>query len=329
MSRIITPGHPDFHIHKRNYVESFGETKNTVEGVFTLRAIKPGKGVVRERTFHNLITNIGLDSLGGTPQWLYMHLGTGTNTPTNTDTQLGNFGVNVSNGGPYTQEVGAASSAPYFSWRRLWWKSEIGEATGVWTEVGISQQYTNGDLMSRALILDNSSNPTSFPVLADEQFEGSYEFRMYPSVTDAPAEITLGSNTYDTVTRPLYVNSAINHWGCNIANWSPWDFWIPSGGSSHSVSCAAYTGDLNAVTDYAPQGDVLDGGTSVGCDNYSTASYERTSWCRAGSDQWVGDIKTIAMRGSNFAYQISYDPVIEKLAVEEIIHRQKFSWARR
>ena len=81
-------------INLRRYIESESEQRLGVEGIFTCRALKDGK-IVRERTFHNLITNTGMDSLQTNPSFLRMHLGTGTTTPSFTDTGLATFGVNV------------------------------------------------------------------------------------------------------------------------------------------------------------------------------------------------------------------------------------------
>ena len=175
----------------------------------------------------NIITNLGLDAVGATgtaADWSRMLLGTGTATPAVTDTALQVFGVNVvASAG--TSSYGNSGVSPYYGWHRKVWTSAVGGATGNWTEIGISNQNTNGNLRSRALILDNMGNPTTFPVLADEQFQGTYELRQYVPLADNPASITLSGTPYATVTRALNATLANG----NSNTWSPWMSagWLP------------------------------------------------------------------------------------------------------
>lgn len=318
MSKIIKP----FYINRKRYIETEGRAKIGVEGHYTIRAIKPGRGVVREISFPNLLTNLGMDALGSSPTFIRMHLGTGTAAPDVTDTQLAAFGVNVVNGMP-SVSAGTSGSSPHFGFCRLVWTSSVGGATGTWTEIGVSNQNTTGGLRSRALILDGGGNPTSFPVLSDEQFSGVYEFRVFAPASDAKENIALSGTSYDTTTRALDVTG--NAWHPPIADGLP-IFQIGSAGGD----ARCWTGGLGSVTDVIPQGSNLGNRSGVVTDAYGAGNHYFDSGARWGSAAGVGQVRTVSLklRGGG-AFQIEYSPTFTKLTTEEFIHNQRVSWARK
>lgn len=325
MSKIIKPGDRAFYINRNRYVESESSLSVGVEGFYIGKAIKPGFGVVREFGQRvpspNLITNLGLDALGEDASFIRMHLGTGTAPPQDTDTGLDNFGVNVQGSNP-VQSFHSSGESPWFCETRLTWTSAVGGATGTWTEIGVSNQNTNGNLRSRALILDQGGQPTSFPVLADEQFQGTYIFREYVPESDSPATITLGSNSYNTITRPISVatvNANPGQWGCNLDGTSQF--------ISHTGS-QWYTGGLVAITAGAPTGPVS-GAVTASASAYGAGNYYRDSSLRWGSGSAVGSLRTLVFAFRSGRLQVEYDPVVNKLTTEEVIHNQRISWARR
>lgn len=329
MSKIIKPGDRAFYINRKRYVEIESHVEVGVEGFYAGRAIKPGFGVTREFGFKvpckNLITNVGMDALGTAPSFSRMHLGTGTAAPQDTDTTLGNFGVAVGISGSVTG--GAQGSAPYFGWTQIVWTSDVGGATGAWTEIGISNQGTDGNLRSRALILDQGGQPTAFPVLADEQFQGSYMFRVYVPTADESRAITMSGDSYDAVTRALSASTA------NIfsGGWQPSiNTGVPLFGHNPGAqsSANAYTGGLSAITSANPLGSSLGAGT-MSTATYSAGTHYLDIAQRFGSGQAVGAIRTVKTMCQCGSFQTEYDPVINKLTTEEVIHNQRVSWARR
>lgn len=324
--KIITPGDPGFYINRRRWHERESHMAVGVEGIYTLRAIKPGVGVVRETSFHNLITNLGMDAIGNGGLWSSMHLGTGTTPPAVTDTGLANFGVAITN--TPTSDSGASPTPPYYGYRRMTWTSSVGGATGVWTEIGISSGSANGNLRSRELIRDNLGNPTSFPVQSDEQFEGTYELRMYVPESDVVADISLSGVTYTTTTRPLRATGGI---------WAPNLTFVPGSGHFGFVTgpmqtntCAAMNGDLAAVTDTTPSGTVVGGGNTTGITSaYVPGSYQRDYGIRFGAGVAVGSINVLRLICTTTAWQVKYHTPVNKLTTEEFIHNQRFSWVRR
>lgn len=328
MSKIITPGSPHFNIHRRRYHEINVATRARVEGIFTCRAIKPGVGVVREATFKNLITNKGLDSLGAaTCSFSRMHLGTGTTAPAVTDTALGTFGVNVQASNPTTVD-GNSGSPDYYVWCRGTWTSTVGGATGTWTEIGISNQNTNGNLRSHALILDGGGSPTSFPVFADEQFQGTYELRIYFDNTDDARSVNISASSFTATTRRLRATEP----GSNILSGSNRNPFFFGTGNFHSW----YSGGLAATTASTPTGSISSSGTSsVTVGSYSNGTYQLDTAFRWGSGVAVSSsLRTVALRsqGDIGAYcgsvQVEYNPVIKKLTTEELILNQRRTWAR-
>lgn len=318
-----------FFINKNRFHESYGDVKFGVSGKYRLAAIKPGVGVVRSLEVPNLITNMGMDSLAGAPNFTHMHLGTGTTAPAFTDTALAVFGVNVVNG-VSGQAYGVAATAPYYGWTRVTWTSSVGGATGNWTEIGVSNQNTNGGLRSHALIVDGGGNPTTFPVLADEQFQGVYEFRVYLPTSDAPATIDLSGTPYDTITRPLRATGLV--WAPDaIIGDTPGSagIWQPSVGPQYDSNCSWYSGGLSAATATQPLGThVSSGDTSMIAAAYTPGNFYRDYGVNFGSGVSVGVVQTLKLMLYQGALQVNYDPTITKLSTELIRHNQRISWAR-
>jgi len=328
----------DIYIPSGRFLEGeISEAKVGLEGWYTLRARRRSGRVTRERTFkveacrelppfHNLITNLGLDRFGSAPAnslYIRCHVGTGTATPSVTDTQLQTFLAAVSTSNPTTA---IANSGPpdYYSYRTFTWTSSIGAlGNNNLTEIGISGQSTNGLLFSRELIRDSGGNPTAFPISADEQLEVTYELRIYPNLTDVPATVMVGSNSHDTITRPMLVN--------NTGFWGPLQ--VASGVANAARGGAAgtnraHSGDLVPYTDSLPSGSLGDASSGA------TAPYTNGSFYRDVSNTWNistgnGNIRVVTVGFGCAAFQVRYDPVITKTNTQVLTLHQRISWARR
>lgn len=326
MRRIIKPGDRAFYINRRRYHERESSINFGVAGYFSGQAIRPGYGVTREFgtevPIQNLITNLGMDFFGsdtGIGGMGKMHLGTGTTPPQFTDSSLDNFGVNVSSRAA-SYDTGNSGGAPWYSWRSWTQTSEVGGATGIWTEIGMSSSDTNGNLRSRALILDGAGSPTAFPVLADEQFRGRYELRFYPPTSDALDDIELSGVPYSTTTRALNVTEP--------------SFWAPGGGGNgfFRISGAgdqrAYSGGLVDITATQPTGTPRGSSNSSESNAYSSGNHYRDASVRWGSNSGVGTIGVVRIRFNSALFQVAYNPIINKLSTEELILNQRVSWSR-
>ena len=314
------------YLNLRRYVETFSTTTFGMLGIFTCRAISADGRVTREVSFPNLITNLGLDAFGSGPQFTHMVLGTGTTPPAFTDTGLSVFGVSVNPGGSSTSDSGASNIAPYYGWTSRTWTSSIGGATGNWTEIGVSNQNTNGNLRSHALILDNLGNPTTFTVLPTEQFQGTYELRVYPPSVDSPAAITLSGTPYNTVTRALAVtapNQPNGGWQPDLSSVT----FRPE--AYYGLDSALYTGGLAAVTASQPAGSHFGSISSVSSASYINGNHFLDNSYVWGSGGSAGTVQTIRLRLRSGTLQCAYTPSFSKTSTQQLIHNQRVNWARR
>ena len=323
----------DIYIPSGRFLEGeISEAKVGLEGWYTLRARRRSGRVTRERMFkveacrelppfHNLITDLGLNRFGSaSADSLYnrCHVGTGTATPSVTDTQLQTFLAAVGT----TPATAIANSGPpdYYSYRTFTWTSSIGAlGNNNLTEIGISGQTTNGLLFSRELIRDSDGNPAAFPITDDEQLEVTYELRLYPNLNDVPATVMVGSNSHDTITRPIAVTDT--------------SFWGPSNSSTNAARStvgSAYSGDLVPYTNALNSVSGPLGGASSG----ATAPYTDGNFYRDISNTWNistgnGNIRVVTFRFNCAAFQVRFDPVITKLNTQVLTLHQRISWARR
>lgn len=327
MNKIITPGQPGFHIHKRNYIEvNAPDIGFEVSGHFNLRRIKEDGRVVQELAFDNLLTNIMLDVMAGTSWDLRRcHVGTGTTTPAVTDTALQTFGVSLQNADGTAGGDGNSGSPDYYKYSRRSWTSSIGGATGNWTEIGISSTQTTGNLRSRALILDGGGNPTAFTVLSDEQLQADYELRVYPKLTDSLETVDISGVAYNTITRALEANAYING-----------NFVAAAMGTAcpANVNITVHTGNLVGIAAGAVSG-WLGGSGALSPQTYTPGSHYRDGRYTMGAGSFTATHRTYCINYSNAQrLQVQYDKVvggggIVKAAGQQLIINQRFSWARR
>lgn len=246
--------------------------------------------------FENLITNYGLNLIG-TAAPSYAAVGTGTASPSASDTQLQSEIVNAPASlnmlltpanWPTTQYCSYAATTRF----------DAGTAAGNLAEVGVGDlQYDAVNMKyfiatySRARIVDGSGDPTTITVLPDEVLDVTYELRhyLYPwedSSDDVDTTLTLSGVSYDIKMRPLNVNSS--DWACkwNATLQAPGSFFYTGIDSSTPVS-------LSGVTDSAMSN--IGGGNIL----YSTpAAYVDNSYTRKGTF-------TAGLSELNFTYGIS------------------------
>src|SRR5690606_23339010 len=238
--------------------------------------------------------------------------------PSVTDTQLQNFLAAV--GGTPSTAIANSGPPDYYSYRTFTWISSIGElGNNNLTEIGISGQGTNGLLFSRELIRDSSGNPAAFPITADEQLEVTYELRLYPNLNDVPATVMVGSNSHDTITRPIGVT--------NASEWGPEN---SSTNTARRAAGGAYSGDLVPYTNSTSSLSGLLGAASSG----STAPYTDGNFYRDISSTWNistgnGNIRVVTFFFNCAVFQVRFDPVITKTNTQVLTLHQRISWARR
>lgn len=183
-----------------------------VEGFYRIRKYKQATDELVQDTgnFKNVITDQGFTRWCSGGFCNRAGVGTGTATPTTSDTTLANYlavatTVQATN---FTPPV--YPTTPYCD-SSITYRFGAGAAAGNLTEVGVGYDSSGFKVSSRALIVDGSGNPITITVLSDEYLDVTYTMRMYVpmSTPDASYNINISGTTYAVVAR-----------AANIASWA-------------------------------------------------------------------------------------------------------------
>ena len=308
------------------------EFKSRLQGEYNIH-IKRGDGTIEETGwFKNLILNQGLDRLGetsGVPVINYAQVGSGTATPTATDTQLQTYVAGSSYVGAATSAT--SSGAPDY-YAELTYQFVFAQGTVVATiaEVGVGWDNVAGsNLFSRARILDGSGNPTTLSITSFDQLTVFYRVRIYPPVTDTTGTLTIGSTPYNYTIRAANISGwasvnaltqSVQFSTVGYANFA--DAWEPG------VALGPITGSVTGS--YTPNSS----GTST-----SMASYVPGTYYTDGTITWgvtqangTGGFQGITWRWGipylQFSFQMVFDAPIPKDNTKQFNITFRFSWAR-
>lgn len=282
----------------------------------TVHSEARGSRVVAE--FDNLITDYGLNRLGTAAVASHCQVGTGTATPNVLDTALVTWVASA----PQFSITGAAqSSSPYFSTAAITYRFTTGAVVGNMAEVGISNQNTNGNLFSRARILDGGGNPTTITVLVDETLDVEYSFRIYPPTVDVTGAITISAVSYDYIIR-----------ACRVTTYT--DIWSAINFLSGLITAyfdfnRAYDGVIAAIT-ANPSGNA-DSSTSCAMVAYGNNNLYRdmTQTWSLSDGNLAGSIKTVTINiASAVNFQCQFTPVLPKDATKVLTLTFRLTWAR-
>lgn len=280
-------------------------------------------------TFPNLITNGGLDMLGGYGnEFAVCAVGSGNTAPSFTDTSLVSLVASTTNA--IAASSTAQGSSPYFGTTTVTWQFATGAAAGNLSEVGIGTGATT--LYSRALILDGGGSPTTITILSSEALNVTYIMQQYVPLTDVTGSITLASISYGYTIRAANANSS--------TFWAK-QFGLPTPPNLRPGFQSAFaTGTLGAITSQP-------GGTAFGDSGCSTASYTPGSFTLQSTANWdinhgnaPGGIGSMLITGGNQTtgggsaswgagqWQIAFSPVIPKDNTKVLSIVLNISWAR-
>lgn len=309
-----------------------------LRGRFNLKVIKEDGTVKQELDwFDNLITNQGLDQIGGyQPAYnaggpyilIACSVGTGTTTPAFTDTQLSSFGVAAPGvGGAVT----SPTSRSYVAGPPAYWACVMtytfaaGVATGTWSEIGVGNWTSAGDtqpwLFSHALITSGGS-PTTITVLSSESLIVTYELDYYIDTTTNSYSFVMSTVTYSgsylrsRITSAPILNEtcASNHFG-NV-----------------SIYMTVYNGSIGVITG-SPSGTSSGGpsGSSTSQSTYTNGTYFRQfqSQFATGQGNVAGGITAMEIATDNCgSWQFSVSPAIPKTSSYQMQINYNISWAR-
>lgn len=295
------------------------------------------KQVVKDTGFFdNLITNTGMNRIGQVTTDTENSLtafrslcgrfivGSGSAEPQFTDTALQN-------------PVAFASADPLLdsqssNYDRGWYEITVrhqfgqGQAVGNLSEIGIQHTSASGPLWSRALILDGQGNPTTITVLPDDFLTCYYTLRIMIPKEDAVFNIDVDYDEDGIVPtivtgRPLNADSA-----------SPWEGWglQTARTTVNRTSLQFYSGGLAAPTANNPLGSPTGSGTtSISTVPYVTDSFERYVTRTNGLNEHNSqNLRTARLNALMGAWQIEFDPPLQKNNTQTMQVTFGYSWAR-
>ena len=182
---------------------------NELAGEYEVSIANTETKVRKHYCFHNLITDVGLNTFGSSAETMYNNqlrycqLGSGSSAPLVTDTQLAspltskveNDLVRWGSGQTSTSQL---TTSPYYVEYGLTYTFSQGSVVGNISEMGV---FTDSSaLFSRALIKDSNGNPITITVTAIEQVTVKYKIRNY--FTSHIAGTGTINITYNSVTTP-------------------------------------------------------------------------------------------------------------------------------
>ena len=293
-----------------------------VEGIYSFKAINSLTNEERDLSAFiaddhpNLFLNSGLEALGTASDLAFgCRVGSGSSAVVATQTALDSTVASTTT--VQSSSAGAQSSPPYFNWGRRTYRFAQGVATGNLTEVGVYSNISGNPLISRALILDSSGNPTTLTILADEYLDVTYELRCYVDTTDKNLELVLLGETYNVVARPS-----------NITYSSAWaDYFFTYMTHYWTTTSTFYNGPIGAITG-TPSGS----GANLNFTRmtYISGSYEQGLIHSAGLDfaNLSGGVSALRLRTSKGEWQLGFTPPIPKDNFKTLVINVYLSWAR-
>lgn len=301
-----------------------------------LEAIRPdGRRRHLAGPFPNLITDVGLDAPGvGTGWAARCVVGTGNATPDEGDTTL-----QAQVAATLTRQdnvSGSNQTADQYNYARTTFRFAAGAAEGNLAEIGVTRSGSGDPMLSRALILDGSGDPTTITVLADEVLDATYEIRCYPPLDDLVTTMDVSGDTHDIVLRASEVDSLWALFGSGLGATIGW----LAGTATNGARVYPSTSVIGATTG-SPTG-VGSNNSSSGNSTYIPGTFNREfqyTW-NLGSGNVSGGIAALRVTcgsrssaagegTSGQAFQLSVDPVIPKNSGNNLVLNFRQAWARR
>lgn len=295
-------------------------------GQYRLEVRRNGQ-LVQEAEFDNLITDYGLNLFGGTSSIVqYARVGTGTSTPTATQTALDTQIASASTGS-FASSATNEGVAPYRTTQTWTATFAQGAVVGNITEIGVGTAATGNNLFSRALIVDGNGNPTSITLTSIDQLTVYYTVRVTPPTSDVTGALVLNGTTYNYTMRICNAASFMT----NNNNFNGYFF---SGYGSSAINTYPAGSNLGAVTAAGPSGSTSGTAGSSSTAAYTTGTYYRdtTFSLTPAQGNATGGIQCMRLildqNYSNHQYQVRFDTPIPKTNTQSFSITLRTSWGR-
>lgn len=306
------------------------------EGHFTVELVHAPSGLVRRRLeFRNVITDAGLNFIGGAPvsdEINFLAVGSGSTPPGVTNVSLeAQVGGRTSSNGGYADSFGTNSSAapPYQYCRRTRVFVEA-EANGNLTELGFFSAATGGTMFNRQLFRDASGVPTTITKTNTDQLRVTFEWRLIAPADDVTGEITLsGAGTVHQFTCRAQRNLMGGHWAKG-----------QSGGWSAVEMMGYWTVGNNMIlttaTSLVPTTAVQSPGGGVNASAATLAAYTTGSMFRESTYTWEPNRGNVNVTSTDFGFagyadrffQSLITPAIPKTDTRRLVLGMRMSWGR-
>ena len=279
-------------------------------------------GEIRRETdwMENLITDYGLNLIGTANWFSECRIGTGTNTPANSDTALQTNSATTTNKTTYNW---VSSGSPlYDNTATMVFRFASGALNGNYSEVGVG---VAGGLFSRALIVDGGGSPTTITVGATEYLDVHYAVTRNPDLTTHTDSVVISGVTYSVQRKPSMVGD-INYGRTGVqAKWCQ-----SSVAGANSIAALFYTSGMGAVTGQPTGGTSSNNGQDGSTGTYSAGSHELSGsfFTDMANGNLSGGIKTMVVLGAMATYQYEFDTTVPKDATKTLNITGKTVWAR-
>jgi hypothetical protein len=174
--------------------------------------IKKTRGIItQELKFRNIITDIGLRRIASLRSnyiyanvLTYCQLGTGSATPTSSDTALAAY-ANYKSYSSHMTRLGSTNDR----YLKMQWDYAAGAVVGTWTELAVAwSAATSDNIFCRMLFKDVLGNPTSVTTTSDDTLTIVYYLHIVRS-SDTPTENTIMIDGTETVMQSLVTNRCL------------------------------------------------------------------------------------------------------------------------
>lgn len=292
-------------------------------GAYQVRVLRPD-GSVRLETdfFDNLITNSGLDWLGG----IYSpaaFVTTGTTPPVAGDTGVSGTILGYVSSYATSSDFVQVTTLPNYGQKTYYYTFAVGGVIGAISELAIGTGSLSGvtRLFSRALIVNSGGTPITITLTATDQLQIVYIFRQYAPDGDTTFDMDVNGVTRTFTVRPAFLSSASG-------------FWTPS--LLGRVGLSGYTSQLDARTgaiglrSASPAGSSYSA-SSAGSNTYVAGTYRRSFymvWLPAVGTFTAASFFIAGASGCAGTWQLGVSPSIVKTNLQTLRIEGEYSWGR-